>query len=84
MKYLKNPFLILAFGLTILFFIPFPKEYLAIKIVVALLVISYGISLGAFNRKKAIDKNKKDFNERLDEIETKLEQLEAKTNKNGS
>lgn len=83
MKYLKNPFTILAFGFTFLFFMPFPEEYLALKIMIALMVISYGITLGAFRHKNTPDKksiSNEEIDKQLEDIEKKLTQIESKTN----
>ncbi len=81
MKYIKNPLIILAFGLSFLFFVPLPPEYMALKIVIALMVISYGISLGAFKNKKLQGStygSDTEYESRINEIEKKLEQLEAR------
>ena len=79
MKYLKNPFIIVAFGLTFMFFMPMASKYLAMKIIVGVIVISYGISLGAFKRynQKLTDESMR-LNDRLEEVQKKLLEMEIK------
>jgi len=81
MKQLKNPLIIIAFGFCVLFFIPFPAQYTALKIVIALMVISYGISLGAFKEQSLhsrVDRSANECEQRIKEIEKKLAEMEAK------
>ncbi|OGI02070.1 MAG: hypothetical protein A2Y25_03880 [Candidatus Melainabacteria bacterium GWF2_37_15] len=78
---MKQLILIVAFGLTLLFFVPLPEQYLGIKIVVALMVISYGISLGAFgqrNKKMEHDAFNLPNKNQLKEVEKKLAETETR------
>jgi len=76
----KQLIFIVAFGLTILFFVPLPEQYLGIKIVVALIVISYGISLGAFGKKrqKSKDDTNIQYKNSIEEVEKKLVETETR------
>lgn len=81
MKYLKNPFVVIAIGLSVLFFVPFPAQYLPLKIVVGLMIFSYALSLGAFKEKGLFEHiEEKDHKKRLKEVEKNLEEMEAKKN----
>ena len=65
----------LAIGLAILFFVPFPPQFFALKIVVALMVISYILSVGAFRKKHLFEQGTPEegekFKKRLKEVEKK-------------
>ncbi len=81
MKHFKNPFVIIAFGFCIFFFVPFPVEYTALKIIIALMVISYGISIGAFSKESLhsrTERSAEEYEKRIREIEKKLSQMETK------
>lgn len=72
---IKNPFLLVAFFLVLFFFIPLPDEYNLIKAVIALIVIVYGISLGAF-KKKASNSGDEITGKKLEEVEKSLEEMQ--------
>jgi len=72
---LKNPFLYVSFLLILLFFIPLPEEYNAVKIVISTIVIAYGIKLGAFQKKKSPDEEELEEIEKLEEVEKKFENM---------
>ena len=71
----KNPFIWVAFFLIILFFAPFSSEYSAIKITIAIMIIAYGLSLGAFKKKSVDAKILKLTKSQKKELENEIEQI---------
>lgn len=72
----KNPFTIVAFLLVLLFFVPLPEIYTPVKIVISILVITYGIRLGGFRNKNAPEEKDPGINkEELEEVEKNIENL---------
>ena len=74
----KNPFLYIALILVIIFFIPMHSAYIPLKIVVAIMVISYGINVKFFKKVSHSEEQKKYTKKSIEELEEALDKMENK------
>ena len=83
MNSIKNPFILLAFFLIMLFFVPLPETFNAVKVSIAIMIIAYGFSLGAF-RKRIKDAKKNNLNHKTAQNHFKnVEKEREKIDENG-
>jgi uncharacterized membrane protein HdeD (DUF308 family) len=72
---LKSPFSIIAILLLIVFFLPLSSDYNAMKIVMGIIVITYGINQIAYKIKNKDSERPEVMKHRMEEVEKALESM---------
>jgi predicted membrane protein len=72
---LKSPFSIIAILLLILFFIPLSSDYNAMKIIMGIIVITYGINQIVYKTKHGDSEKPEVVKNRMEEVEKALDNM---------